>query len=392
MATPPQAVFPTGSESAKPSATRAPVLELAPENALGAASAIASTVAALSGVDVEVDGLGASAVPEAARPLLARLRVQLRQLSEHALREAEGDPKQAEAKTTATLTAAGVTLRPASPGWGSIFGVRIVEPPQHPQLRIITTTWSVPCGEDSGLYVYRGAGARWARVLSRESEQPERTAAGNGLKYALIGGAQGEGWALASASTAASCRSFWRPLTLRIQREARLSESELLAEHTSPAYFPAGFTLAPFDNGIQLGWHGDLRFAPWYLRTGAESVRYLLDETSAQQVPPLAGDPESIALDWLDLPSSEAARWLCAEARAEAERVLALHPRLHNELPGLVMSPESDDCDGKRQHPPCVEVALSLRTSNKARDLVKVQIRAGEQGACVRAFSSTVSP
>lgn len=387
-----EATLPASSANAKPNAALPATAELATETVVGAANAVATSVNALRGADIEANGFGLSAVPEAARPLLASLRLQLRQLSEQALREAAGDPKRAEAGISTALDAAGVKLRPESLRWGSVLGVRIVAPPRHPQLRIVTTTWAVPCGEDSGLYVYRGAGERWARVLSRESENAERTAAGNGLKYALIEGAKGERWALASASTAASCTSFWRPLTLRIQREPRPGESELLVERTSSAYFPAGFTLSTSEGGAQLGWHGDLRFAPWYLRMGPESARYLLDETGAQQVPPLASDFESMALDWLALPATEAVRWLCADARADAERVLSVHPRLQNELPGLVMSPESDDCDGKQQNPPCVEVAFSLRTPSKARDLVKVQIRTEKDSACVRAFSSTVSP
>ena len=151
---------------------------------------IADTVASLHQISADD-----YRVPLRARPLLARLKHQIRDLISQALSAASAGQLDSVALRTRIwdqLTSRGVTIgQPrehatsdndwqSKYGYGDLYDVEVKQPLRHPELIAVTTTLEIPCGRDSSLYVFRKSNLDWRLIIAQEAND-----------YDLVSGAQG---------------------------------------------------------------------------------------------------------------------------------------------------------------------------------------------------------
>ncbi len=151
---------------------------------------IADTVASLHQISADD-----YKVPLEARPLLERLKHQIRDLISQILTTTSTEQRNSVALRTRIwdeLTSRGVTIgqpreHPTSDDdweskyrYGDLFDVKVNHSVRHPDLIAVTTTLEIPCGQDSSLYVFRKSSRDWRLILAQEAND-----------YDLISGAQG---------------------------------------------------------------------------------------------------------------------------------------------------------------------------------------------------------
>jgi hypothetical protein len=140
-------------------------------------------------------------ISPAVRPLLTRLKHQLRDFISATINAPENQGKSAELLQAGILinlrnkdvTVKAPTSEDASAGdlenyyvYGNIYGIRIQQPPSHPELLAAITTISVWCGDDSSLYLFKRVGARWELVLAQEANDYKDVSGAQGMfDYAI---------------------------------------------------------------------------------------------------------------------------------------------------------------------------------------------------------------
>jgi hypothetical protein len=294
-----------------------------------AARTLPDTVAALRAVTVEDLE---TRVPPAARPLLARLKQELRTLVVAAV--TAGDRKTWEvarlrAHLRDALAAQGLRVGRdgSAEGYGAIHAVDLEQPEGFPELLVATTEVGINCGHDRSLYLFWRDAAGWSLRLALEAGRYRQiNGAQSHLGYALLPARQRGEITLVTVDVPSWCTSVWRTIHYRILRLAPGADRPtVLLEKSAGAWLggEAAYNLRTIPEGFQLSWYDVNRLdsALWRARV----ARYRVEGKRASRLPSPFPSPQDFLEDWLGLPWSEAAR---LSPPAERSALRGWHERL----------------------------------------------------------------
>jgi hypothetical protein len=194
-----------------------------------ATSSIAETIHKLQQFRTENED-----IPSAARPLLTRLKHQLRDFISAEINTQENRRKSAEllqASILSDLRASGVTVEDpededasesyldSSYTYGTVSEISIQRPHLHPELLAVTTTLGVRCGSDTSIYLFKKTGAQWDLVLAQEANGYEDVSGAQGMfDYAVSPPDAQNNFFVVTMNVNPWCTSNWQSLRYSVLR------------------------------------------------------------------------------------------------------------------------------------------------------------------------------
>jgi hypothetical protein len=285
-------------------------------------------------------------VPEASRPLLTRLKHQLRDLILAIVSSPEGrfaSPDELTSMVLARLEAEGVSMGSddatveASSELEDLYNfpyyvsdIHIEQPSGHPELLAVRATLQLTCGDDTSLYVLERSGDRWRLVLAVEKNgYAEVSGAACLFEYDVSPHDECGAWYVVTADIHCWCTSTWQEIRYKVLRpgpspyEPRVVFSE---EHDMFIGEDPNFTLSMEPDGFSLRFMA-LQSLDMSIIRREHVRRFTIRGDAVKRVPPLAFKPEDFLDEWIDLPWNEASRWVEGAALRSAQR---WHERLHS--------------------------------------------------------------
>lgn len=197
----------------------------------GGAALVAQTVEELREIKTEQFD---NNIPPAAKPLLMRLKHQLRDLIAGTInaRRARGKALwHTQSDLLAELGDAGVTVEDQAVvlyrqsyfqepyAYGDIFGLSLEQPDDHPELLVATTTLSLCCGDDTSLYIFSNTGGRWDLLLAEESNDYDDVSGAQGsFQYAISPADENHEFFVVTTNVNPWCTSNWQSLRYKVLR------------------------------------------------------------------------------------------------------------------------------------------------------------------------------
>jgi hypothetical protein len=293
------------------------------------AAGIAHTLQSLRDVKIE-DEMGHD-VPQQAIPLLSELKHQLLEEFEEVLKDADpqATPGAIRRKLLQRLKDAGIQNLEASfsGAYGGI-SIEISHPQGHPELLVIVDTFSLPCGEDSSLYVFERQKNAWHFSIAIEANGYKQVSDALGHLQYRISPVDGQGrWFLFYMHDYPRCISAWNGIEFAAVRPGTSGHKSRVIVKGREATFEED------EPKLQVGRAGDrLEFQagrlseeggpfPW-----PAVIRYRIDCDRATRISPLAFSPEGFLIEWAKTPWPNAARW----SKASLVTTRRWHEMLHN--------------------------------------------------------------
>jgi hypothetical protein len=173
-------------------------------------------------------------IPPAAKPLLTRLKHQLRDVVIETINqksEREGTPQLLQEVILVQLKAAGVNVQKREEvvysenyfqkpyAYGDIFGITIEQPAGHPELLVATTTLGICCGEDTSFYVFKKDNGYWKLILLQESNAYDEVSGAQGMfQYAISPLDDKSDFFVVTANVNPWCTSNWQSIRYKVLR------------------------------------------------------------------------------------------------------------------------------------------------------------------------------
>jgi hypothetical protein len=193
---------------------------------------ISETVASLRAIKTESDDVN---VPEPAKPLLMRLKRQLRDLIHQTInQDPELTPEYLQQIVLSELAIEGINIAKwpdvvkfeeyVDRGftYGDIDGISIQRPEGHPDLLAVTTTVSVCCGEDTSFYLFQNRKGKWDLILALESNYYDQIRHAQAwFQYAISSNTVKGGFFVVVGDVAPWCTSNWHTLHYRVLRPSQ---------------------------------------------------------------------------------------------------------------------------------------------------------------------------
>jgi hypothetical protein len=282
--------------------------------------------------DVPLPGFPPTEVPADVRPLLKQFKHQLRDVIAETLRQQKHQTATSERIRSAiaeNLRSRGVELSKESDTYGYIHGLWIEKPAKHPNLLVVLTTLTVPCGEDSSIYVFQRSASRWNLVLAQESnDYPTVAGAQGNLEYAFSPSDESGNWFLVTADVNPWCTSAWQGLHYKVLRPGATPYEPrvILSKHVG-VYEGCDewYKLAASRNEFQVSHYDSQSLDPAIL-VRIHLERYAVAGDRVTRIPPLALVPQDFLDEWVNLSWEEAARWT---EPTKMEEIRTWHKRLH---------------------------------------------------------------
>lgn len=173
-------------------------------------------------------------VPPVARPLLTRLKHQLRDLIADKIRT-DGDKSASPDSLRRTLwdqlTTNGVAieqpkdrvadeeLTESSYSLGNVFDIEVKRPAGHQNLIAVTITLAIPCGSDASLYLFEKRDQQWELVLAQEANEYENISGAQGIFGYDISPADGkDNFFVVTVNVNPWCTSNWQAIRYSVLR------------------------------------------------------------------------------------------------------------------------------------------------------------------------------
>lgn len=298
---------------------------------------IAATIARLQRIEVQDE----ARVPDEARPLLATLKAQIRELAGRELRSAPyASPERLQANLLRAVSMESSGL------YGDVYGIEVRRPAGHEGLLAVQVTLGIPCGSDSSLYLFERREVSWRLALALESNGYEEIDGALGrFGFGVSPPARDGSFFVVAADVNPWCTSNWQRLRWRAYRlGGDPLRPQPFFEGESGIYLgtESGFELEVAEDGFRLAFTGrqDLD-AGLLIRDMIQAFQ--VSGTEVKRVPPLAAEPRGFLDEWISLPWSDARRW--TSRRVNAAEIW--HGRLQERLRGLYSFFESFEVCGK---------------------------------------------
>ena len=274
-------------------------------------------------------------VPFLAQQLLSQMKQGLRQEIFDALqneRLASAPPEALRDAILRSLRASNVEIWSPDPNekaddvsdlYGRLLKLDVSTPKGHPDLLAFQTDLSIPCGDDSSLYIFQRKETGWRMVISREQDN-----------YTLISDARGQfafhvsppdaagDWFVVTVDVNPWCTSNWQSIRYEVLRPTSFAPDRplvLLAEERG-VYLGRDdvFDLSVRKDGFQTK-HAGSQSLDAGLLTRDHVENYSLSGNRVRRIPPFAFRPEDFLDEWLDMPWEDAKVWVRAGKTPDAQ-------------------------------------------------------------------------
>jgi hypothetical protein len=194
------------------------------------ADSVTGTVASLHQIKT-IEDFG---IPSAARPLLTRLKHQIRDVIAETI-NAKGNeslpPESLRRTVWDQLATRGVTIEQPRDGtidedsiessysFGEVYDIEIQKPNSSPELLAVTTTLQIPCGSDSSLYVFQRSDQPWKLVLAQEANDYAEVSGAQGIfSYAISPAETDNNFFVVTVNVNPWCTSNWQSIRYSVLR------------------------------------------------------------------------------------------------------------------------------------------------------------------------------
>jgi hypothetical protein len=191
-------------------------------------------------------------VPVAAQPLLTKVKQELCGLIEDTLNHHDlrgVDPQGMRARIVSRLKSMGITIAEpptadmeAAPNtarpFGTLLGLTLAVPDGYPNLLVATTTLSIPCGEDSSLYLFDRQSDGWKLILAQEANDYDSISDAQGsLGYAVGPADGGQPFFVVMASVSPWCTSNWQGIRYTVMRPGKTANEPVILFSTTDTIY-----------------------------------------------------------------------------------------------------------------------------------------------------------
>lgn len=284
-----------------------------------------------------------SDVPPLAQQLLPQMKLGLRQEILDAFNYEQNDPASPDALREVilrSLLAKKVEIWSPEPNqkddvselYGRLLKFDVTMPPGHPDLLAFQTDVSIPCGDDSSLYIFQRKEAGWRMVISREQDN-----------YTLISDARGQfafqvsptddagNWFVVAVDVNPWCTSNWQSIRYEVLRPTTFAPDRplvLLAEKRG-IYLGRDdiFQLSVRKDGFQIK-HAGSQSLDAGLLTRDHVENYSVSGDRVRRIAPFAFRPEDFLDEWLDMAWEDAKVWARGDKTADLQ---AWHAKLNQQ-------------------------------------------------------------
>lgn len=239
-----------GQQAVKPGAAKA---GSAAETKSSPSSSLAATVMKLKQIrvkDLDTD------VPMAAKPLLTKLKQELSVLIQDTLNKQAlrgTNPEELRTQIVSRLKSIGVavaepqTVSDSGPAdtadhpFGDLLGVTLETPDGFPDLLVATTTVSIPCGEDSSLYVFNKHSGGWELLIEQEINDYDSISDAQGsLGYAVGPADHSRPFFVVVATINPWCTSNWQGIRYTVMRAGKTADQPAILFSTTDTVYLGG--------------------------------------------------------------------------------------------------------------------------------------------------------
>jgi hypothetical protein len=239
----------------------------APASKTPSSSSLAAAMMKLNQIRVkELD----TDVPVAAQPLLTKVKQELcglieETLNHHDLRGVE--PQGLRARIVSRLKSMGITIAEpptadmeaaanTAPPFGALLGLTLAIPDGYPNLLVATTTLSIPCGEDSSLYLFDRQADGWRLILAQEANDYDSISDAQGsLGYAVGPADGGQPFFVVMASVSPWCTSNWQGIRYTVMRPGKTANEPVILFSTTDTIYlgnAEGYRMTATPNGFMV--------------------------------------------------------------------------------------------------------------------------------------------
>ncbi len=258
----------------QPAAGQGPVKRAAPQAGTVAASKAPSssslTATMLQLRQIRVKELDTD-IPEAAKPLLTTVKQELCGLIQDTLNNPDFrgmNPQELRAQIVSRLKSVGIAVAEPQPTsdtetaanaispFGTLLGVTLATPDGYPDLLVATTTLSIPCGDDSSLYLFEKHADGWELILGQEVNDYDSISDAQGsLGYAVGPADRSQPFFVVMASVNPWCTSNWQGIRYTVMRPGKTAYQPVILFSTTDTIYlgnaedyritvtPNGFTM-----------------------------------------------------------------------------------------------------------------------------------------------------
>lgn len=292
-------------------------------------------------------------VPVKIRPLLTKLKHQLRDLISTSLNVSPADYENLEnvgkvileelqkqgisiGKRTVSVVKLGSVDVPDNIEDGYTYGdinqVVVRRVINHPDLIAATTTIGVVCGDDTSLYIFKRINEKWKLVIAQEASDYELVSRAQGrFSYSISPPSDNGEFFVVTKSITPWCTSAWRSIHYQVLRQGvtpyqpikilNQEDGIFLGDepYGSISILPTGFTIE-FEDSDWLG-----RFTRNHVKS------YQLVGDKIQKIQPFAREPENFLDEWFNLSWDEASKWVQGSA---LKSLRSLHTIIRNDRSG----------------------------------------------------------
>ncbi len=246
--------------------------------------------------DIKTDDMNPN-IPLSAKPLLTRLKHQLRDLiSEtiNARNNQQQKPRRLRASIINELKSDGITVEEPKETvddenyvetdyvYGDIYNIAIERPATHPDLIVATTTLGICCGEDTSFYIFKNDGAQWKLVLGQETnDYDEISDAHSRFQYSISPPDNSNNFFVVTANVNPWCTSNWQQIryaVLTLGSGAYEPNTVLSGEDAIYLGDEQPYNIAVRVNGFTLSFDGESNLDEF---VSGHSLKYKIDEGHA---------------------------------------------------------------------------------------------------------------
>jgi hypothetical protein len=273
-------------------------------------------------------------VPELTRTRLSGLKDALAALVETTM---HCTPAGADAAAIQTQLAKLMgTDRPVAkdaPAYGVGLKVAVAAPANAPQLRAVTVSYGIECGDDSMLLLYEPGPNGWKRTMRWQSPEYKQIsgAFGDFFEYAVVPGiAPGAPVKIAVAHGHPWCTSRFSGFSIDLLEGVTDGNAPKALWHRDEGYVrdEAAPRMMARPDGFELRAQVGTIETEQLTRRGV--FRYKVSGDAVERVQPIAVDGRGFVDAWLEVPWSSAKNWSAAEGLAGFEQVHEAFTKAHN--------------------------------------------------------------
>jgi hypothetical protein len=268
-------------------------------------------------------------VPPRVRPLLTELKHQLRDhitesLNSNLSLDHLQDPEKLQDILISELEHRSVRFEDAVDDqhpYGAVIDITVERPEGQSQILAITSSISIPYGDDTSLYLYERDGMSWRLILAlEENDYAEISSAQYGLLYAVSPADENESIFVATVHTTAWPVSNWQGLDFKVVRPQPDPYTPLVLLKQSEGVFLAvdtPYKLTASKDSVTLVFQS--HSFDYSILVRPRIMKFQIKGDHAKRIDPMAFDAQGFLEEWISQPWKEVVMWPHSKVLGNAE-------------------------------------------------------------------------